>query len=130
MLLFGALYAAKVYREYQIRVVTCVIRPTQLDAVTAALRRANLMVGLTVLDVRGFGRQRGTLVSEPPQEETFRFLPKLKLEILVKASDLSRTLNLLTTALRTGEIGDGKIVIYNAAAAMRVRTGEKGIWAI
>ena len=114
---------------YRLQVVACVIRPEQLDDVTSALRKAHLMMGMTVFNVRGFGRQRGG------QEKTsgtaaIRFLPKLKLEVMVRRKDVSRLLKVLVAALHTGEIGDGKVVIFDAVHAMRIRTGERGIDAL
>jgi len=118
----------RVRRKYQTRMVTCVIRPEQLNDVTAALKRANLMVGMTVMDVRGFGRQQGGEDSSRNQE--IRFLPKLRIEILVRSLDVEATMEAITKALHTGQIGDGKIVVFEAVSAMRIRTGEKGISAL
>jgi nitrogen regulatory protein P-II 1 len=110
--------------------VTCVIRPEQLGEVTTALKRDDLVVGMTVMDVRGFGRQTGSVDELVEKDDTIRFLPKLKLEILVRDWDVLRTMNTIADSLRTGSIGDGKIVVFEAASAMRVRTGEKGVYAL
>jgi nitrogen regulatory protein PII len=88
------------------------------------------MMGMTIIDVRGFGRQRGDKGTNGMKEEEVRFLPKLKLEILVRDWDVEHTMDTLAETLRTGNIGDGKIVVFDASSAMRVRTGEKGIRAV
>lgn len=118
-----------VHRSYKLRMVTCVIRPEQLADIASALKRADLIVGMTVMDVRGFGRQNAE-TNEDGGEETIRFLPKLKVEILVKDWDVNRAMDVIAGALRTGNIGDGKIIVYDASTAMRIRTGEKGVYAL
>jgi len=119
-----------VHKSYKVRMLTCVIRPEQLNDVTAALKREDLMMGMTIIDVRGFGRQRGDKGTNGMKEDEVRFLPKLKLEILVRDWDVEHTMDTLAETLRTGNIGDGKIVVFDASSAMRVRTGEKGIRAV
>ena len=109
--------------------ITCVIRPEQLNEVANALKVQELMMGMTVMDVRGFGRQRGE-TNGSKEDETIKFLPKLKLEILVRDWDMDRAMDVIADTLRTGNIGDGKIVVYEAASAMRVRTGERGVYAL
>jgi len=121
----------KIREAYGMRMVTCVIRPEQLNDVTAALRRAKLTTGMTVMDVRGFGRQRGERRTERPHDiEAVRLLPKLKLEILVRNMEVEQTMETIRGALHTGQIGDGKLIVFKAAGAMRVRTGETGIDAV
>jgi len=88
------------------------------------------MVYAILPDVRGFGRQWGRAGDPPEAHNPFKLLPKLKLEILVKANDVKQTLEVFATHLRTGKFGDGKIGVLKVAAARRVRTGDKGIWAI
>ena len=120
-----------VHKTYKVKMITCVIRPEQLGEVANALKNQDLMMGMTVMDVRGFGRQKGDSVDNNGKtEETIKFLPKLKLEILVRDWDMERAMDVIADTLRTGNIGDGKIVVYEAASAMRVRTGEKGVYAL
>jgi amino acid transporter len=120
-----------VQKTYRVKVVTCVIRPEQLGDVAAALKREELVVGMTVTDVRGFGRQKGeTEDDQPVHEETIRFQPKVKIEVLVRDWDVNKTMQVITSAVRTGNIGDGKIIVYDASSAMRIRTGEKGVYAL
>ena len=125
------LYVAltSVQKSYRVRLVTCLIRPEQLGDVVSALRRENLIMGMTVMDVRGFGRQRGDM-DDVVDHETIRFLPKIKLEIIVKDWDVDRTMAVISESARTGSIGDGKIIVLEASAAMRIRTGEKGVYAM
>jgi APA family basic amino acid/polyamine antiporter len=118
-----------VKKTYSVKMITCVIRPEQLNEVANALKLQELMMGMTVMDVRGFGRQRGE-TNGSKEDETIKFLPKLKLEILVRDWDVDRAMDVIADTLRTGNIGDGKIVVYEAASAMRVRTGERGVYAL
>jgi len=120
-----------VQKTYKVKVVTCVIRPEQLGDITSALKQENLVMGMTVTDVRGFGRQRGEGEEDDPlHEETIRFLPKVKVEVLVRDWDVNKTMQVITNSVRTGNIGDGKIIVLEATSAMRIRTGEKGIYAL
>ena len=120
-----------VQKTYRVKVVTCVIRPEQLGDVAAALKREELVVGMTVTDVRGFGRQKGETEDDlPVHEETIRFQPKVKIEVLVRDWDVNKTMQVITNAVRTGNIGDGKIIVFDASSAMRIRTGEKGVYAL
>jgi len=119
-----------VKKTYSVKMIACVIRPEQLNEVAQALKDQELMMGMTVSDVRGFGRQRGETVTNGKPIEEIKFLPKLKLEILVRDWDVDRAMDIIADTLRTGNIGDGKIVVYEAASAMRVRTGERGVYAL
>ena len=118
-----------VKKHYSVRMISVVIRPEQLGEVTAALKNDELVMGMTISDVRGFGRQRGE-TNGGGEIETIKFLPKLKLEILVRDWDVEHAMEIISGAVRTGEIGDGKIVVYSATSAMRIRTGERGVSAI
>jgi nitrogen regulatory protein PII len=131
--LVSLLYVAvtSLQKTYRVRVVTCIIRPEQLGDVVSALKGENLAMGMTVTDVRGFGRQRGEVdENSPMQEETIRFLPKSKVEILVKDWDVNRAMEAIGNATRTGGIGDGKIIVLEASSALRIRTGERGVYAL
>jgi nitrogen regulatory protein P-II 1 len=119
-----------VKKTYSVKMIACVIRPEQLNEVAQALKDQELMMGMTVSDVRGFGRQRGDVEANGKIKEEIKFLPKIKLEILVRDWDVDRAMDVIADTLRTGNIGDGKIVVYEAASAMRVRTGERGVYAL
>lgn len=118
-------------KTYRVRMVTCIIRPEQLGDVVSALKEQKLVMGMTVMDVRGFGRQRGEKDEESPvHEDTIRFLPKVKIELLVRDWDVDRAMEVITDATRTGGIGDGKIIVLEASSALRIRTGERGVYAL
>ena len=111
------------------KLVMGVIRPDKLDAVANALDKQHI-VGMTVTDVRGFGRQKGQVEHYRGGEYTIRFLPKVKLEIVVQDEDVERALTIIGKAAHTGNIGDGKIFVVDVQNAMRIRTGEKGTSAL
>jgi nitrogen regulatory protein P-II 1 len=105
--------------------VEAVIRPSVLDAVKEELGRIGV-AGLTVFEVRGFGRQKGHTELYRGSEYTVDFLPKLKIEVLVADAGLSGVVEAISTASRTGKIGDGKISITTIDDVIRIRTGEHG----
>ena len=111
------------------KLISCVIRPEKLDAVTVALNAIGV-VGMTVTDVRGFGRQKGQKEHYRGDEYTIRFLPKVRLEIVVQDGDVSRATKAISEAARTGHIGDGKIFVIDVKDAVRIRTGEQGMSAL
>ena len=105
--------------------IEAVIRPTKLDEVKAALGEIGVM-GMTVTDVRGFGRQQGRTEKYRGNTYTVNLLPKLQIEIVVPDSLADEAIALVEDAARTGEIGDGKIFVYPVERAIRIRTGEEG----
>ncbi len=109
--------------------VEAIIRPFKLDEVKIALVNAGI-VGMTVLEVRGFGRQKGQTERYRGSEYTVEFLQKLKVEIVVEDSQVEMVVEKLVAAARTGEIGDGKIFISPVDQIIRIRTGEKDTEAI
>ena len=111
------------------RLVICVIRPDKLDAVTDALDKQHI-VGMTVTDVRGFGRQKGQVEHYRGGEYTIKFIPKVKLEIVVQDEDVDKVMTTMGKVARTGNIGDGKVFVVDVQNAMRIRTGEKGTSAL
>ena len=111
------------------KLITCVIRPDKLDAVTDALDKQHI-VGMTVSDVRGFGRQKGQVEHYRGGEYTIRFIPKVKIDLVVQDQDTEAALGTIAKVARTGNIGDGKIFIVSVQDAMRIRTGEKGTSAL
>lgn len=102
-----------------------IIRPHKLDEVKEALSAIGIQ-GMTVTEVKGFGRQKGKTETYRGSEYTISFLPKVKLEILVSDAMLERTLKTATEAARTGRIGDGKIMVSEVLDVVRIRTGETG----
>ena len=111
------------------RLITCIIRPDKLDAVTDALDKQHI-VGMTVTDVRGFGRQKGQVEHYRGGEYTIRFVPKVRLDLVVQDQDIETVLTTIGKVARTGNVGDGKIFILEVKDAMRIRTGEKGTSAL
>ena len=109
--------------------IEAIIRPFKLDEVKIALVNAGI-VGMTVSEVRWFGRQEGQTERYRGSEYTVEFLQKLKVEIVVEDSQVDMVLEKVISAARTGEIGDGKIFISPVEQIIRIRTGEKNLEAI
>ena len=109
--------------------VEAIIRPFKLDDVKMALVNAG-SIGMTVSEVRGFGRQKGQVERYRGSEFTVEFLQKLKLEIVVDDSQVDTVVSAVQEAARTGEIGDGKIFVSSVEAVIRIRTGDRDVEAI
>ena len=109
--------------------IEAIIKPFKLDEVKDALQETNLQ-GITVLEAKGFGRQKGHTELYRGAEYVVDFLPKVKLEIIVADDMLSPALEAIQSAAHTGRIGDGKIFVSDVADAIRIRTGETGDEAI
>ena len=105
------------------KLVTAIIKPFKVDEVREALSEAGV-AGVTVTEVKGFGRQRGHTELYRGAEYVVDFLPKVKLEIAVEDDRLDRVLETITAAARTGRIGDGKIFVSALGHVVRIRTGE------
>lgn len=105
--------------------VEAIIKPFKLDEVKDALAEAGI-VGLTITEVRGFGRQKGHQELFRGSEYVVDLLPKLKIEVVVREEQLEPVVETLLRAARTGNIGDGKIFVYSLDQAYRIRTGEAG----
>ena len=103
--------------------VEAIIKPFKLDDVREALAEINI-TGMTVTEVKGFGRQKGHTELYRGAEYQVDFLPKVKLEIATKAENLDMLIEAITTAAHTGKIGDGKIFVIDLEHAIRIRTGE------
>jgi nitrogen regulatory protein P-II 1 len=103
--------------------VEAVIKPFRLDDVREALSEIGI-TGMTAIEVKGFGRQKGHTELYRGAEYVVDFLPKVKLEIVVKEDDLERCIDAITNAARTGKIGDGKIFVTSVENVVRIRTGE------
>jgi len=109
--------------------VTAVIKPHMLDEVKEALRSAGVS-GMTVSEVKGFGRQGGHTETYRGAEYRIDFVPKVKLEVVVENADSSRVVEAIATSAKTGKIGDGKIWITPVETLVRIRTGELGVDAV
>ena len=105
--------------------IEAIIKPFKLDEVKEALQEVGLQ-GMTVVEAKGFGRQKGHTELYRGAEYVVDFLPKLKLELVVADEQVEPALEAIQTAAKTGKIGDGKIFVSNIEQAIRIRTGESG----
>ncbi|HEY1736126.1 MAG TPA: P-II family nitrogen regulator [Methylovirgula sp.] len=106
------------------KIITAIIKPFKLDEVRDALMDMGVH-GMTVTEVKGYGRQKGHTEIYRGAEYAVSFLPKLKVEVAVSAELVDKAVELVTTAARTGQIGDGKIFVVTLDQAIRIRTGER-----
>ncbi len=111
------------------KLITAIVKPFKLDDVKDALRDAGV-TGMTVSEVRGFGRQGGHTETYRGAEYSIDFIPKVRLELVVDDSVVESTVNAIRQAAATGKIGDGKIWITSVERIVRIRTGEEGTDAI
>ena len=111
------------------RIVTAIIKPFKLDEVRQALSDLGIR-GITVTEVKGFGRQKGHTELYRGAEYVVDFLPKVKVEAAVADDLVDRVIEVIEGAARTGKIGDGKIFVYNLEQVVRIRTGETGTEAL
>ncbi|GMR03571.1 MAG: P-II family nitrogen regulator [Gammaproteobacteria bacterium] len=109
--------------------IEAIIKPFKLEDVREALSEAG-MSGLTVIEVKGFGRQKGHTELYRGAEYVVDFLPKAKIEVVVADDQVERCIEAIVSAARTGKIGDGKIFISSVEQVIRIRTGEQGAEAI
>jgi nitrogen regulatory protein P-II 2 len=112
-------------RETQLKLITTIIKPFKLDDVRQSLRNADV-VGVTVTEVRGYGRQKGTVELYRGAEYVVGFVPKLQLEIAATNDRVDQIVRAILDSARTGKIGDGKIFVAPIEHAVRIRTGETG----
>ena len=105
--------------------IEAVIKPFKLDEVKEALQEVGLQ-GITVVEAKGFGRQKGHTELYRGAEYIVDFLPKVKIEVVCEDLLVERAVEAITNAARTGRIGDGKIFVSNIEEAVRIRTGERG----
>ena len=111
------------------KLISAIIKPFKLDEVREALSAIGVQ-GITVTEVKGFGRQKGHTELYRGAEYVVDFLPKIKLEIILPDSQVEDVVNAIIKAAQTGRIGDGKIFITNLEETVRIRTGERGEEAI
>ena len=111
------------------KMVSAIIKPFKLDDVREALSGIGV-TGITVTEVKGFGRQKGHTELYRGAEYVVDFLPKVKLELVVNDALVEQSIEAISKAANTGEIGDGKIFVFNVEQAIRIRTGESGDEAI
>ncbi len=107
------------------KLVTAIVKPFKLDDVREALSDIGVS-GITVVEVKGFGRQKGHTELYRGAEYVVDFLPKIKVEIAITSEQLDQVIEAITAAAKTGKIGDGKIFVSELEQAVRIRTGESG----
>jgi nitrogen regulatory protein P-II 1 len=107
------------------KMVEAIVKPFKLDDIKEALTKAGVQ-GMTVNEVKGFGRQKGHTELYRGAEYSVDFLPKVKIQILVADDKAAKVVEVITDAARTGKIGDGKIFVTSVDEVIRIRTGEKG----
>jgi len=105
------------------KIVMAIIKPFKLDEVRDALTAIGVH-GMTVTEVKGYGRQKGHTEIYRGAEYAVSFLPKIKIEVAIPSDQVDKTVDAITAAAKTGQIGDGKIFILGLEAAVRIRTGE------
>jgi nitrogen regulatory protein P-II 1 len=120
---------SKPKRQSLMKKIEAIIKPFKLDDVKEALHELGLQ-GITVLEAKGFGRQKGHTELYRGAEYVVDFLPKVKIELVIEDNLVEQAVEAIQQAARTGRIGDGKIFITTVEEAIRVRTGERGIEAI
>ena len=111
------------------KLITAIIKPFKLDEVREALSQIGVQ-GITVTEVKGFGRQKGHTELYRGAEYVVDFLPKVKIEIVISDDLVEKAIDAIRRAAQTGRIGDGKIFVSNIEEAIRIRTGESGLDAI
>lgn len=109
--------------------ITAMIKPFRLDAVREALADVGVQ-GMTVSEVKGFGRQKGHTEIYRGAEYEVDFLPKIKIEVVLPDELVERAIEAIKNAAKTGKVGDGKIFVMNVEEVIRIRTGESGIDAV
>jgi nitrogen regulatory protein P-II 2 len=109
----------------RMKMVVAVIKHFKLDEVKDALSQAGIQ-GMTLTEVKGFGRQKGHIEIYRGSSYEVRFIPKLKIEVAITDEKLEEVVKVIRDAALTGEIGDGKIFVYDLRDAVRIRTGERG----
>ncbi|MBF0457539.1 MAG: P-II family nitrogen regulator [Nitrospirae bacterium] len=105
--------------------IEAIIKPFKLDDVKDAINAIGVQ-GMTVVEVKGFGRQKGHTELYRGAEYVIDFIPKIKIELVVSDSMVEKVVDTIEKTAKTGKIGDGKIFIYNIEDALRIRTGERG----
>jgi len=119
------LFQPLISKDYVMKKIEAIIKPFKLDEVKEALQGVGLQ-GMTVIEAKGFGRQKGHTELYRGAEYVVDFLPKLKLELVVADDQVEAALDAIQTAAKTGKIGDGKIFVSTVEQAIRIRTGESG----
>ena len=122
---------SNVKRSYSMKMISAMIRPDMLNVLVDILKDEDLILGMTVTKIKGFGRQKGQMDKDAePINDRISFIPKVRVDLVVNDWDVPGVMDVMRDALFTGNVGDGKIFVLDAQDAMRVRTGEKGVYAL
>ncbi len=116
-------HSSGISRHRRVKLIIAIIKPSKLDEVREALADVGVQ-GMTVTEVKGYGRQKGHTEIYRGAEYTIDFLPKIRLEVVVDDPDADRVIEVIRTVANTGQIGDGKIFVVPVEHAVRIRTGE------
>jgi nitrogen regulatory protein P-II 1 len=122
---YRQIISTKPQDDKPMKLITVIVKPFKLDDVREALAEVGVS-GLTVTEVKGFGRQKGHTELYRGAEYVVDFLPKMKIEVVVNESEVERCVEAIINAARTGKIGDGKIFVTEVERVVRIRTGEEG----
>src|SRR5208283_1665355 len=127
-------------KSYSMKMISAMIRPESLSVLMQVLKDEDLILGMTVTKIKGFGRQLGkgngggAAGSGDPDlqftSDRISLIPKVRVDLVVNDWDVPKVMEVMREALFTGQVGDGKIFVMNATDAMRIRTGEKGVLAV
>jgi nitrogen regulatory protein PII len=128
---FAYVAITSVKRSYSLKMVSAMIRPDMLNVLVDVLKDEDLILGMTVTKVHGFGRQKGHLEKDAERiNDKISFIPKVRVDLVVNDWDVPSIMEIIQDTLFTGGVGDGKIFVFDAVDAMRVSTGEKGVLAV
>ncbi len=126
----GYVIMTSVSKTYGMKMISAIIRPEKVDVLVEVLKDEDLVLGMTVTRVQGFGRQHGQSLGAAAASDKISFLPKVRVDIVVNDWDLPKVMDIIREVSSSGQIGDGKVFVLDAKEAMRIRTGEKGVYAI
>jgi nitrogen regulatory protein PII len=124
-------------KSYSMKMISAMIRPESLSVLVEVLKDEDLILGMTVTKIKGFGRQLGKTPGDGNVDPDLKFnsdkislIPKVRVDLVVNDWDVPKVMEVMREALFTGQVGDGKIFVMDAKDAMRIRTGEKGVLAV
>jgi amino acid transporter len=131
LLSFVYVIITSVQKTYGIKMISAMIRPEKVGILVEVLKDEDLLLGMTVTKVKGIGRQKGHVEEDSePINERISFIPKVRVDMMVNDWEVPKVMEIMREVLNTGQLGDGKIFVLNAKEAMRIRTGEKGVYAV
>jgi amino acid transporter len=130
LLSFLYVMVTSVNKNYGMKMISAMIRPEKLGVLVEVLKDEDLVLGMTITKVHGFGRQQGVTAHTKKISDRLSFVPKTRVDIVVNDWDVPHVMEIMREVLNTGKVGDGKIFVMDAREAMRVRTGETGVSAV